>query len=262
MDYISLRWNDLLVSLLLMAIPLAMSFQARLGIARDILIGTVRTFVQLTAIGYILTYLFHVQKWYWVVLMLVAMIVIAGYNGVKRQSTHVPGLFMIITGSIMLGALVAIGTLIVGILHVKPWWEPQYLIPISGMMIANAMNAAALAVDRLFSEASNRRWQVEAALALGASPLKAIQPSLREAARTAMMPTINSLMIVGIVQLPGMMTGQIIGGVAPAQSVRYQIVIMYMLTAAVTIACMATLYLTYRSLFNRDMQLQLDEFGM
>ena len=167
-NYISISWYDLAISLLLMGVPLIISFQARLGIARDILVGTVRSFLQLMAIGYILTYLFQVREWYWVILMLIAMLTIAGYNGVKRQKFPIPGLFLIITGSIMLGALVSVATLLMAILKVQPWYEPQYLIPISGMMIANAMNAAALAVDRLFNEARSQRWQVEAALALGA----------------------------------------------------------------------------------------------
>ena len=189
------------------------------------------------------------------------MALVAGYNAVKRQKRKISGLFPIITLSIFLGAGIAMGALIGLILRVKPWFEPRYLIPISGMMLASAMNGAALAVDRLLGETKNRRWEVEAALALVASPFKAINPLLREAARAAMMPTINAMMIVGIVQLPGMMSGQIIGGVAPEQSVRYQIVIMYMLAASVTISCMSVLYLFYRKLFTKEEQLDLDVIG-
>ena len=257
-EYISLTWWDIGYAVLLMLIPMVVSWQARLGIARDILLGSVRTFIQLTAVGYILSYIFRVRQWYWVLIMLTIMVVIASYSGMRRQRTKLPHLFWIIAASIWLGATVSLVVLVTVILRMEVWYEPQYLIPIAGMMIASAMNAAALAVDRLISETGNRRWQVEAALALGARPWHAVQPALREAARSAMMPTINALMIVGIVQLPGMMTGQILGGVEPTQSVRYQIVIMYMLTATVTLSCMATLFFSYRQLFNAHHQLNLD----
>ncbi len=258
MEYLALDYYDLVIALILILIPIAISFQTKLGIEKDILIGTVRTFVQLMIIGYILKYIFSFKKWYFVLLMIFIMAVVAGYNALKRQKRHIPGLFPMITASIFLGAGVAMATLIGLILKVDPWYEPQYLIPISGMMLGNAMNASALAVDRLLGEAKSRRWEIEAALALGASSHRAINPILREAARAAMMPTINAMMVVGIVQLPGMMTGQIIGGVAPEQSVRYQIIIMYMLTTSVTISCITILYLVYRKLFVGDEQLNLD----
>jgi len=258
MDYLSLDYTDLLVALILILIPVAISFQSRLGIEKSILIGTVRTFVQLMIIGYILKYIFNFKKWYVILLMIFIMALVAGYNAVKRQKRKIPGLFPLVTISIFLGASVSMATLIGLILHVTPWYEPQYLIPISGMMLGNAMNAASLAVDRLVGETRSRRQEIEAALALGASPFRAIIPLLREAARAAMMPTINAMMIVGIVQLPGMMTGQIIGGVEPEQSVRYQIIIMYMLATSVTISCITVLYLFYRKLFTSEEQLNIE----
>lgn len=261
MEVIHLDYFDVVTALILILIPISISFKTRLGIEKDILIGTVRTFIQLVLIGYILKYIFNLKTWYFILLMILIMALVAGYNAVKRQKRKISGLFPIITLSIFLGAGIAMGALIGLILRVKPWFEPRYLIPISGMMLASAMNGAALAVDRLLGETKNRRWEVEAALALGASPFKAINPLLREAARAAMMPTINAMMIVGIVQLPGMMSGQIIGGVAPEQSVRYQIVIMYMLAASVTISCMLVLYLFYRKLFTKEEQLDLDVIG-
>ncbi len=258
MEYISLNYTDLLIALLLILIPIIISFQRRLGIEKDILIGTVRTFIQLIIIGYVLKYIFSFKRWYIVLLMIAIMALVAGYNAVKRQKIKIKGLFPLVAMSIFLGAVIAMATLIVLILRVRPWYEPQYLIPISGMMLGNAMNATALAIDRLIGETRSRRWDIEAALALGASPLKAINPLLRDAASAAMMPTINAMMVVGIVQLPGMMTGQIIGGVAPEQSVRYQIIIMYMLTTSVTISCMTILYFFYRKLFNKEEQLNFE----
>ena len=258
MEFLSLNYYDVLTALILIIITVVISFQTRLGIEKEILIGAVRTFIQLVIIGYILKYIFDLKTWYIILLMILLMSIVAGHNAVKRQRRNIPGLFYIVTLSILLGSGVAMFTLIGLILRVEPWYKPQYLIPISGMMIASAMNGAALAIDRLIGETKNRRLEIEAALALGASPFKAIIPLVREAARAAMMPTINSMMIVGIVQLPGMMSGQIIGGVEPEQSVRYQIIIMYMLTTSVTITCISVLYFLYRKLFTRDEQLNMD----
>ncbi|MEE4311869.1 MAG: iron export ABC transporter permease subunit FetB [candidate division KSB1 bacterium] len=258
MNYISLDYTDVAIALIFIMIPVAISLQSRLGIARDILIGTFRTFTQLLMIGYVLKFIFNVRKWYFVLFLIIVMTLIAGYNAVKRQNVKISGLFPIITVSIFTGAVITVLPLMLIILRAPLWYEPQYLVPLCGMMLGNAMNAAALSVDRLVSEARSRRTEVEAALALGASPFQSIIPLLREAARAAMMPTINAMMVVGIVQLPGMMTGQIIGGVAPEQSVRYQIIIMYMLAASVTVSCMMTLFLLYRRLYTPEEQLQID----
>lgn len=260
MDYISLSYFDLLLAVTLILIPLVISFQSKLGIEKDLLIATVRTFIQLMIIGYVLKYIFNLNKWYYILLMIFIMTIVAGYNAAKRQTIKIPKLFPVITIAIFFGAATSMFTLIFLILRVSPWYEPQYLIPISGMMLGNSMNSAALAVDRLVGETKSRHLEIEAALSLGASPFKAIHPMLRDAARTAMMPTINSMMIVGIVQLPGLMTGQIIGGVAPEQSVRYQVTIMYMLAASVTISCITILYVLYRRLFTSEEQLRTEIF--
>ncbi len=258
MKYLALSYTDLAIAFILILIPIIISWRIRLGIEKEILIGTVRTFFQLVFIGYALKYIFNLRDWRAVMLMIILMAAIAGRNAVKRQKYDIPFLFPQMVFAIFAGALVSMTTLQFLILRIKPWYEPQYLIPISGMMLASAMNGAALAVDRLFGEAQSRRWEIEAALALGASPLRAVLPHIREAARAAMMPTINAMMVVGVVQLPGMMTGQIIGGVAPEQSVRYQIIIMYMLAASVSISCLTILFFVYRRLFTKEEQLNLE----
>ena len=122
------------------------------------------------------------------------------------------------------------------VVQVEPWYNPRYLIPLFGMIIGNAMNAAALAAERLEAEMESRRGEVEAYLALGATSRRASQEPARRALRASLIPTVNSLMVVGIVALPGMMTGQIIAGVSPLVAIRYQIVVMFMLASCVSIA--------------------------
>ena len=118
------------------------------------------------------------------------------------------------------------------VVQVRPWYEPQYIIPIAGMILGNSMTSAALAGDRLQSDLRTRADEVEARLALGFSGREAVQPMVRASLRAAMIPTVNGMMTVGLVQLPGMMTGQILAGSSPLVAIRYQMVVVFMLAAA------------------------------
>jgi len=124
------------------------------------------------------------------------------------------------------------------VVRVRPWYEPQYIIPIAGMILGSAMTSAALAGDRLQSDLRSRADEVEARLALGFSGREAVQPVVRAALRAAMIPTVNGMMTVGLVQLPGMMTGQILAGSSPLLAIKYQLVVVFMQAAATAIAAM------------------------
>ena len=241
-SYIHITNLDLAIALLFVAITALVSRWQKLGLERDIATGTVRTFVQLLAVGFVLQQLFSTSRWYWVIFALAVMTTVAAYNAMKRQAGAKQGLFVVMASSIATAAAITL-ILVVGlVLRVRPWYQPQYVIPIAGMIIGNSMNGAALVVNRLHSELTLRRNAIEAALALGASTREAASQALRESLRAAMMPTINSMMTVGLVQLPGMMTGQIISGVSPLDAVRYQIVVMLMIAAATAITAMAAAF--------------------
>jgi putative ABC transport system permease protein len=120
--------------------------------------------------------------------------------------------------------------------RVRPWYDPQYIIPIAGMILGSAMTSAALAGDRLQGDLRVRADEVEAMLALGFSGREAVQPMARTALRAAMIPTVNGMMTVGIVQLPGMMTGQILAGSSPLLAIKYQLVVVFMQAAATALA--------------------------
>jgi putative ABC transport system permease protein len=134
------------------------------------------------------------------------------------------------------------------VLRLQNWHNPRYLIPLFGMITGNAMNGAALAAERLGSEMEARRAEVEAYLALGASPARASADAVRRALAAALIPSVNGLMVVGLVTLPGMMTGQILAGASPLLAVRYQIVVAFMLAGAVA-ATAAIVVLWYRKRF-------------
>jgi putative ABC transport system permease protein len=141
------------------------------------------------------------------------------------------------------------------VLRLRPWYDPQYLIPLFGMIIGNAMNGAALAAERLNGEMELRRGEVEALLALGASPARASAEAVRRALVAALMPTVNMLMVVGLVSLPGMMTGQIIAGSSPLTAVRYQIVVVFMLAGAVAVTAVVVALWYRRTFFTAAEQL-------
>jgi len=141
------------------------------------------------------------------------------------------------------------------VIGVRPWYEPQYVIPLAGMVLGNALNGISLCLDQLLETLDERRELIETALALGATSWEAARDVLRDAVRTGMIPNINSMSVAGIVALPGMMTGQILAGSDPVQAVAYQIVVMFMIAAATSLGCMIIALLTFARMFNRSHQL-------
>ena len=232
--------HDLSAWQLALALPLVIavivvSVRQRLGLERDLVIGTVRAVVQLYLVGVILAAVFAAATWYLVVLILVVMTAVATHAAVSRLSRPLPGASWIAATALSVSTAATLAYVMGAVVHVRPWWEPQYIIPIAGMILGNSMTSAALAGDRLQSDLRARRDEVEARLALGFSGREALQPLVRAALRAAMIPTVNGMMTVGVVQLPGMMTGQILAGSSPLLAIRYQILVVFMQAAATAI---------------------------
>ena len=143
-------------------------------------------------------------------------------------------------------------------LQVQPWYSPQYLIPLLGMVLGNTLNGISLSLDRFMESLVNQRDQIETWLTLGATRWEAAHSQVREAIRVGMIPTINSMMVMGLVSLPGMMTGQILAGANPIDAVRYQIMIVFMIAAGAAIGIFSVVLLAFRTLFSPDHQLRLD----
>lgn len=250
---IDIAWADLALATALVLVAVAVSQWQRLGLARGFMVGAVRAAVQLVAVGYVLVYVFEASRWWLVLLAMTAMLVAATATAARRTSAQpVVGerrALWTITGTAMLvGAGLTLAYVTEVVLHVQPWYEPRYLIPLFGMILGNAMNGAALAAERLASEMESRRGEVEAYLALGASPARAAAEPVRRAQVAALIPAVNGLMTVGLVQLPGMMTGQILAGQSPLLAVRYQIVVAFMLAGATAVTT-AIVVLWYRRRF-------------
>jgi UDP-glucose/iron transport system permease protein len=231
---------------LLIAIVVAISTVQALRLERDLLIASVRTVAQLYLVGLILAAVFAAAHWYWTILILLIMMGVATQAAVSRLEKPVPGQYGI--AAIALGASSAftLAYVLGAVVRVEPWYTPQYIIPIAGMIVGNAMTSAALAGDRLQSDLRTRLNEVEAMLALGFSGREAVQPMIRTALRAAMIPTVSGMMTVGLVQLPGMMTGQILAGSSPLLAIKYQVMIVFALAAATALASLLFVRLAAR----------------
>lgn len=259
MSYALISWQRLALSFGLIAVAVVLSRRSRLGLEKELIWGALRGAVQLSAIGYVLLLLFDHQRPEWVFLLLAVMLTTAAATAARRVEHGPPRrvLFPRALAAIGAGALVALLPVFALVVPLHPWYEARYLVPISGMMLSNAMNCVALVFERIFANASSEADQIEALIALGATPRQALERQVRATLRAALLPTINGLLTVGLVALPGMMTGQIVSGTAPEQAVRYQIVILYQLVAVAAVAGLVAVAFARRLLFTPRGQLVL-----
>jgi putative ABC transport system permease protein len=244
--YIKIDEGSLAASLIFMVIAAFFSYLEKTRLEKELLIATIRCFFQLMCVGYVLK----------VAIVLTVMILTAGFDAAQREKRKTPHAFPTAIIAITTGAVTVMALTVLLVIRVDYWYNPQYIIPIMGMLIGNSMNGASILFNRLQSEIKSNRNCIEAMLSLGATPKEAAGESLRAAIKASMIPVINNTMVVGIVSLPGMMTGQIIAGADPTDSVRYQIAIMYMIPAAVSITSYVAGLLAYRGFFSENMQLR------
>ena len=249
--------GQLALALLFVLAAAGTSFYHGLKLERDLLVGTLRTFLQLFMLGYILRFIFHLNSAWPVLVVFIFMIVFACRiirGRVKeRQISFFWPVLISMTISYALVSILVTGVVV----GAKPWWKPQYFIPLSGMLIGNSMNAVAIALERLLGELRRRRQEVEMMLCLGADYQEASKDMVRNAMRAGMIPSINSMMAVGVVFIPGMMTGQILVGADPVSAIRYQIVVMVMLVGSTAIVSFFAVLLVCRRCFGRMQQLLL-----
>lgn len=237
----------------LIVVSAAVSLLLRLDLERRLLLAAVRTLVQLLAVGFVLQWLFtHGQPF--VVAVMVVMTVIAGLAAVGRCDRRYRGILLDSVLSVWVSAWCITAIAVAVVIQPRPWHLPQYWIPLLGMILHNTLTGISLGLDRFGSELNARRDEIETLLALGATRWEAAQGSIQQAVRTGMIPTINTMMVVGLVSLPGMMSGQLLADVDPLQAVRYQIVIMFLIAAGASLGTMGVVLLGYRRLFNRQHQ--------
>lgn len=243
---------QLLFSVALVAITGGIASALRLGLLRTILWATVRTVLQLSLIGYVLGALFALDHPAVVVAVVAGMCLLAAREA-RGRAPNVTDFSIGLAFLALAASTYIVATIVCGlIIQPQPWYSARIVLPIVGLLIGNAMNGITLSVDRMFAEVRSRADEIEAWLALGATPAEAVQACQREALRAGMTPILNNMMVVGLVSLPGMMSGQILGGADPLVAARYQIVVMLMIAAAVAIGCVLLIRLYVGRLFTAD----------
>ena len=251
-NLISLDTLDLVLCLGLIAMAIALSLWQKLELERQLAYSAVRSLMQLIAIGYILDIVFAIDDWWAVMAILGVMLAIASIVTRNRIDQKLKGLLPTVAVSLIVSSLFTLAYVILLIVQPDTWYKPQYLIPLAGMLFGNAMNSASLAGDRLLNAINQNRLEIETHLCLGATPVQAIAAYKKEAIRTGLIPILNNMVVVGLVSLPGMFTGQVLGGSDPLDAASYQILILF---AIVLTNLMATLIVTqgiYKSFFNPE----------
>ena len=246
---------DLALALGMMAIAIGLSAWQRLGLEWSLAIATGRTVLQLLVVGYILEFIFALNNPWAVLAVLLVMLTIAAIVARNRISKKYPALLPLVWGSILVSTALTLCYTNLLVIQPASWYEPQYLIPLAGIVLGNAMNGAAIAGERLVSTFNASKLEIETHLSLGATPEQAVAQYRKDAIKAGLIPTLNQMMVVGIVTLPGIISGQLLSGVNPLDASSYQILIMFMLAFANLVTTLLVTQGLCRQSFNKAAQL-------
>lgn len=249
---IELTTLDLGIASVLVVLLGLLSWKMQLGISQQLYIAAARTTVQLLLIGLILKMLFSSTHILFIMSIAMVMISVAGWEILSRQKRKLKSGwgFSISAGSLFVSSFVITLLCLLVVIQADPWYSPQYAIPLLGMLLGNTMTGIALGMDRLIQTAWQQRPVIEQRLMLGQEACESISEIRKEAMRAGMIPIINSMAAAGLVSLPGMMTGQILAGAPPVEAVKYQILIMFMISAGTGFGVISVLWLISRRLFD------------
>lgn len=250
---------QLLAAYVFLVILLAITRRQGIGKEKEILLSSLRMTLQLIIMGYVLVFIFQANHYMLSIGILIFMEYFAIRNiycRIKIKINH--KLRKVITFSMIFGTTLTIIYFLLIVIGLRPWYETRYFIPIAGMIIGNSMTGISLGAERLIDGIKSRKELVEGALMLGATPERATKIIVNDAFTAAIIPTINSMVGMGIVFLPGMMTGQILSGVSPLTAIEYQIAIMLGILGSVSLTVFAMVQLGYKTFFNERSQLKIE----
>jgi putative ABC transport system permease protein len=249
---------QLTLSCFLMGLNLILSFALKLNLSRQLLVASFRMVVQLLLLGQILHWIFALESPWLILAVLVFMSAVAGFSAVGRTKSRYPRIFLNSLLSVGLASMIVGSFGVFAIFRLEPWYQAQYVIPIIGMMLGNILNGISLGLDRFMSLLEERSHELESRLAMGATRWEAARSIIEESVRVGMVPILNSMMVMGLVSLPGMMTGQILAGANPIDAVKYQIVIVFMIASATACGSALVILLSFLSLSDKDHRFLLD----
>lgn len=245
-----MSYATLALSLFFILIPILLSKRLNLGLEKDTMVATVRSVIQLLILGLILQFVFDANSSIYIILMIIVMITAATINA-QKKGKDIPGITWKLVVTIASVEIVTQGILLG--FNIIPA-TPQYIIPISGMLIGNSMVLSILFLNRFKAEVEAHDAEIELILSLGGTPRQAIHQSLVASIKASMVPVIEGQKTIGLVQIPGMMSGQIIGGADPVVAVQFQILINFALLTCATLSSIVLGFLIYPTMFNTRMQ--------
>jgi putative ABC transport system permease protein len=242
---------ELAATLVLVGIAVAVSIWQRTGLEEDIAVAVARSFIQLTAIGFVINFIFDQDRLVFVVALISFMVLFGAFTA-RGRARSVPGAFWPLFGALALAATTTLVLVVaLGIFEAKA----RFLVPVGGMVVGNSMTAAAVALNRLGDEVRSGANRIEATLALGATSTQAMLPVIRRSLRSAMIPLIDSTKTTGIVFFPGTMVGTLLAGADPTDAVRLQLILLWTLLGSVALAALTATGLAYRNFFTPAHQL-------
>ncbi|MFN2616385.1 MAG: iron export ABC transporter permease subunit FetB [Thermoleophilaceae bacterium] len=244
--------GEVAATLVLVAIAAAVSLWRRAELEADLGLAVLRSFLQLTAVGYVIQAIFDSDS-LWLVAALLGVMVAFGTVTANRRARGVPGALVPIALALTAAAVVTLGlVLALGVFGAKP----RFLVPVGGMVIGNSMTSAAVALNRLADEVTGQARLIEATLALGATARQASAGLVTRSLRSGLIPLIDSTKTTGIVFFPGTMVGMLVAGAAPVDAVRLQLVLLWSLLGSVALAALVAVSLGYRGFFTPAHQLR------
>jgi putative ABC transport system permease protein len=247
-----ISFGEVAATLVLVALAAAVSLWRRVDLEGDLGIAVLRSFLQLTAVGYVIKAIFDSDS-IWLVIVLLAAMVAFGTWTARSRARDVPGAWVPIALALSSAAALTLGlVLALGIFDATP----RFMVPVGGMVIGNSMTAAAVALNRLADEVRSDAGRIEATLALGATARQAASGLVTRSLRSAMIPLIDSTKTTGVVFFPGTMVGMLVAGAEPFDAVRLQLILLWTLLGAVAIAGLIAVSLGYRGFFTAAQQLR------
>lgn len=257
---IQITWGQMALAFVFVIVAILICWRRQIKRQKEIFIASIRMTIQLTIAGFILTWILNKPKPWITFLVLAIMEIFAVYNVFKRVKVDLPKpVKKAVAISLVTGSMVCLLYFILVVVRPSPWFSPQYFIPLGGMIIGNSMTAVTLSATPLVDDIQNEKVYIEGALSLGAEPKDAIKPFIDKTFDQGILPTINSMVGMGIVFLPGMMTGQILEGSMPTNAIKYQIAVMLAILGSVAISVILFLLLASRTFFNEKKQLVIEE---
>ncbi|XP_006294639.2 protein ALUMINUM SENSITIVE 3 [Capsella rubella] len=244
-------------ALAVVLLAVVLSYSQNLSLEGEMIYSVFRSFLQLSVIGFVLQFIFNQENSGWIILAYLFMVSVAGYTAGQRAK-HVPRGKYVAGVSILAGTSITMFLLVV--LNVFPF-TPRYMIPVAGMMVGNAMTVTGVTMKQLRDDIKMQLNLVETALALGATPRQATLQQVKRALVISLSPVLDSCKTVGLISLPGAMTGMIMGGASPLEAIQLQIVVMNMMVGAATVSSITSTYLCWPAFFTKAYQLQTPVFS-